>query len=208
MNADPVRGDGASRRPAAIASACALSLIAVPAWAHSGTGLAGGFVEGFAHPFGGGDHLLAMVGVGLWGTFLGRPLIYLLPVIFPLMMVAGAIAAMFAVPLPPVETGIAVSVLALGACIAFAWRAPAWAAMTIVAVFAVFHGCAHGRELPSAADPIGYSLGFVFATGLLHLLGIGLGEWGRRAGQARAVRIAGAAIAMFGAMYLFRALPV
>ena len=87
---------------------------ATPALAHTGTGLPGGFVSGFAHPLGGPDHLLAMVSVGLWGAWLGRPLVHLLPVVFPGMMVAGALAAMAGLPPPPVELGIALSVLVLG----------------------------------------------------------------------------------------------
>ncbi len=151
------------------------SLLPIPAKAHMGTGLPGGFESGFIHPFSGIDHLLAMVSVGLWGAFLGRPLIYVLPVIFPAMMVAGAVMGMFVVPLPPVEVGIALSVLVLGGCIALSIRAPAWAACGVVAIFAVFHGYAHGKELPSAADPVATALGFVLATGLLHVFGICLG---------------------------------
>lgn len=202
MNAMTERGIGRYRYAVA-AVAC---FVAAPAAAHSGTGLAGGFVSGFAHPLSGGDHLLAMICVGVWGAFLGRPLIYVLPVVFPLMMVVGAIAGMVSTASPPVEIAIALSVLSLGACIGFAWRAPIWAAMLIVAGFAVFHGFAHGRELPSAADPVGYSLGFVFATGALHVLGIGLGELGSRMGQTRMLRIAGVAIAMAGLVYLYRAI--
>jgi urease accessory protein len=154
------------------------SLLSNPAAAHTGTGLPGGLVSGFIHPFSGIDHLLAMVSVGLWGAFLGRPLIYVLPVVFPAMMVAGAIMGMFVVPLPPVEIGIALSVLVLGGCIALSVRAPVWAASLVVALFAVFHGYAHGKELPSAADPVSYSAGFVLATGLLHVSGICLGYHG------------------------------
>ena len=179
-----------------------LGLTALPAEAHSGTGLAGGFASGFAHPFGGADHLLAMASVGLWGAFLGRPLVYLLPVIFPLMMVAGAMPGMTGVPLPSVETGIALSVLVLGGCIALAFRAPVWLAMAIVALFAIFHGYAHGRELPSAADPAGYSLGFVLATGLIHIAGIALGLVKGRPGGEAAIRVAGGVVGLAGLAFL------
>ena len=158
-----------------VAAAGVASLLSSSASAHVGTGLPGGWVSGFIHPFSGVDHLLAMVSVGLWGAFLGRPLIHVLPVIFPAMMVAGAIMGMFVVPLPPVEAGIALSVLVLGGCIALSLRAPVWVASLVVAVFAVFHGYAHGKELPSAADPVPYSAGFVLSTGLLHVSGIGIG---------------------------------
>jgi urease accessory protein len=181
-------------------------MFAGQAAAHSGTGLPGGFVSGFRHPFTGIDHLLAMVSVGLWGAFLGRPLIYALPVIFPAVMVGGAVMGMLGVPLPPVEIGIALSVLILGGCIALSWRAPVWAASLIVATFAVFHGYAHGRELPSAADPIGYSVGFVFATGLLHVLGIGIGFLNHRSGAVVATRSLGCGICAMGIWFLCKAI--
>lgn len=174
------------------------ALHAAFASAHGGTGLPGGVAQGFLHPFGGLDHVLAMASVGLWGAFLGRPLIQALPVVFPVVMVVGAALGMFGVPMPPVEIGVALSVLALGAAIAFAWRAHVPVAVLLVAAFALFHGYAHGRELPSAADPVGYSLGFVFATGLLHVLGIGIGAIAHRPRGALAVRALGAAIACIG----------
>lgn len=180
--------------------------IAAPAAAHSGTGLAGGFGSGFSHPFGGFDHLLAMVSVGLWGAFLGRPLIVALPVIFPAVMAIGGSIAIAGLPLPPVELGIALSVLVLGAMIAFAVRAPVWLACSIVAVFAIFHGYAHGKELPSAADPLGYSVGFVLATGLLHVVGIGIGLLNDRPGGIVVTRGLGALIAATGVWFLAMAL--
>jgi len=194
------------RAAAALAAGGAALAFATSAAAHSGTGLPGGFASGFRHPLSGADHLLAMVSVGLWGAFLGRPLIYVLPVVFPGMMVAGAILGMAGVRLPSVEIGIAVSVLVLGGCIAAAVRAPVWAAVLVVGVFAAFHGYAHGKELPSAADPVGYSLGFVFATGLLHVLGIGVGALKNRPGGAAAVRGLGGLIAGMGAWFLCRGL--
>lgn len=189
--------------PGVLIAAGALSL---PAYAHTGTGLAGGFLAGFAHPLSGADHLLAMVSVGLWGAFLGRPLIHLLPVVFPAMMVGGAMLGMFGAPLPPVETGIALSVLVLGACIALAWRAPAWAAVAVVALFALFHGYAHGRELPAAADPVGYSSGFVLATGLLHAAGIALGLLCVRPVGILIARGLGTLIGAAGVWFLLKAL--
>nr|WP_167030203.1 HupE/UreJ family protein [Luteibacter sp. SG786] len=175
------------------------------AMAHAGTGLAGGFAAGFSHPFGGMDHLLAMVSVGLWGAFLGQPLIYRLPVVFPGLMVVGAIFGMAGVALPPVEWGTAFSVLVLGICIAAAWRPPAWFALAVVAVFGLFHGYAHGKELPSAADPVGYAAGFVLVTGSLHVLGIGLGEVKRRRAGMRLLRCAGAIVAAAGVAFVAEA---
>ena len=181
------------------------SLVSNPAAAHTGTGLPGGFGSGFIHPFSGLDHLLAMVSVGLWGAFLGRPLIYVLPVVFPAMMVVGAVMGMFVVPLPPVEIGIALSVLVLGGCIALSVRAPVWAASLVVALFAVFHGYAHGKELPSAADPVSYSVGFVLATGLLHVSGICLGFLNDRPNGMVATRSVGGLIAALGGWFLYQA---
>ena len=171
-----------------------------------GTGLAGGFQSGFLHPLSGFDHLLAMVSVGLWGAFLGRPLIVLLPVIFPAVMAIGGALGIAGVRLPPVEIGIALSVLVLGAMIAGAVRAPVWLACTIVAVFAVFHGYAHGKELPSAADPVGYSVGFVLCTGLLHVAGIGVGLLNDRPGGVVVTRGMGALIAATGVWFLAKAM--
>jgi urease accessory protein len=182
------------------------SLLSNPAASHMGTGLPGGFGSGFMHPLSGFDHLLAMVSVGLWGAFLGRPLSYVLPVVFPAMMVAGAIMGMFGVPLPPVEVGIALSVLVLGTCIALSVRAPVWAASFIVAVFAVFHGYAHGKELPSAADPVSYSVGFVLATGLLHISGICLGFLNDRPNGVVVTRSIGGVVAVLGVWFLYRAI--
>ncbi|HEY6941469.1 HupE/UreJ family protein [Dokdonella sp.] len=181
-------------------------LAALHASAHTGAGLRGGLVAGALHPWTGFDHLLAMVAVGLWGAFLERRLAVALPIAFPLMMVAGAALGMRATPLPPVQPAIATSVLVLGTCIACAWRAPAWLALTIVGVFALFHGYAHGRELPSAADPIGYSAGFVVATGLLHVGGIAFAELATRVPRLPLTRVAGAAIAAAGIAFLDRSL--
>ena len=179
-----------------------LMLIAsTPAMAHEGTGLAGGFGAGFLHPLTGADHMLAMISVGLWGAFLGRPLVFVLPMIFPSLMVFGAGLGMAGVPLPPVETGIAASVLVLGLMILFAVRARIWVACLIVAVFGLFHGYAHGLELPSAADPVGYSAGFVLCTGMLHLSGIALGLLNRSRVGTLALRGAGAAIALCGMLF-------
>ena len=189
-----------------IGLAVALAVLPQAAQAHSSKNLAGGFLAGFAHPFSGPDHLLAMVSVGLWGAFLGRPLIAALPVIFPAVMALGALLAMLGVPQPPIELGVATSVLVLGAAIAAAWRAPVWLACAIVAVFAVFHGFAHGTEIPSLADPIAYSTGFMLATGSLHLAGIGLGTINTLRGGTLITRGIGSAIALAGLYFLSQVL--
>ena len=181
------------------------ALASEAASAHAGTGLAGGFDMGFVHPLTGFDHLLAMISVGLWGAVLGRPLIYALPVVFPGVMVLGAVLGMFAIPVPAIELGIALSVAVLGICIALTMRAPVWAAAVIVGTFALFHGYAHGRELPSAADPLGYSAGFVLATGLLHVFGICVGFVNERPGGVAVTRGIGALIGAAGVWFLVRA---
>ncbi len=181
-------------------------LFAGPALAHSGTGLPGGFMAGFLHPLSGPDHLLAMVSVGLWGAFLGRPLIVALPVIFPTVMAIGGLLAMAGAPAPPIELGIALSVVVLGALIAGAVSAPVWVACLIVGFFAIFHGYAHGKELPSAADPIGYSVGFVLSTGLLHVCGIGIGLLHGRPGGMAIMRGLGGLIFLSGLWFLWKAI--
>lgn len=186
----------------AITAALFLLLIADAALAHEAEGFAGGFVSGFLHPLFGWDHVVAMVAVGLWGAFLGVPAIWLLPVVFPLVMAVGGAAGVAGMPLPGVEAGIAASALVLGAMVALAARPPLWAAAVIVGVFAVFHGHAHGTELPHAANPLAYSAGFVISTGLLHLSGIALGLAARwRAGRL-AIRAGGGAIALAGVGFL------
>lgn len=181
---------------------------ASPAWAHDGAAMGGGFLTGFAHPFSGPDHLLAMVAVGLWGAFLGRPLIALFPIIFPCVMTFGAILGMLGTPMLPIELGIALSVLALGVAVAYAWRAPLWLAVIAVGVFALCHGYAHGRELPSMVDPVAFSLGFVLATGSLHVVGIAIGSCARTVRGAVAVRVSGGAIALAGCFYLAASLGI
>ncbi|WP_296709106.1 HupE/UreJ family protein [Rhodoblastus sp.] len=172
------------------------------ALAHSGAGVVGGFVGGFKHPILGLDHLVAMVAVGLWGAFLGMPAIWLLPVVFPLVMAIGGAFGIAGAPLPSVETVIAISAIVLGLCVAFAFRPPLWIAACIVGVFAFFHGHAHGTELPSTANPLSFALGFVIATGLLHLCGVGLGLLTRYQIGNYVVRAGGAAIAAVGVAFL------
>jgi urease accessory protein len=149
--------------------------------------------------------MLAMVAVGIWGAFLGRPLIVLLPMLFPAMMVFGGALGMLGTPMPPVEVGIALSVVLLGLAIAGAIRAPVVLACAIVAVFALFHGYAHGTELPSAADPIGYSAGFVMSTGSLHVAGIGIGKLRDLPRGTVMLRAIGAAVAVCGLWFFWRA---
>lgn len=178
-------------------------LPASPTWAHSGD-VVGGFLGGMAHPVLGPDHVAAMVAVGLWGAFLGSPAIVLLPIVFPLVMAAGGALGILGVPLPGTEIGIAVSAVLLGLAVVFAVRPPLWLAAALVGVFAIFHGHAHGAELPAGADALAYSLGFVVATGLLHLAGIALGLLAQWPAGCVAVRGAGGLIALAGIVFLAR----
>ncbi len=186
--------------------AAVLSTISTPASAHSAKSLSLGFVGGFLHPLSGPDHLLAMISVGLWGAFLGRPLIYLLPVVFPTVMAFGGVLGMAQVPFPRVEIGIAISVIVLGVAILWRWRAPVWLAAVIVGIFGLFHGYAHGLELPSMANPVSFSLGFVLATGMLHVLGICIGLLRDRPRGEALLRGMGAVIAAAGGWFLYMAL--
>jgi urease accessory protein len=181
---------------------CAAIAVA-PAFAHSGS-VTGGFAGGFVHPLFGPDHIVAMIAVGLWGAFLGAPAIWLLPITFPLVMAFGGVLGIIGVPIPGVEIGIAVSAIVLGLMVALAARPPLWIAAVIVGVFAIFHGHAHGTELPAAADAVAFSLGFVIATGMLHLCGIAFGLLSRWPAGRIAVRAAGAAIALAGVAFLSR----
>ena len=130
-----------------------LYLLPGPAAAHIIQGAQGGFGSGFAHPLTGPDHFLAMFAVGLWGAQMGGRQVWTLPVTFPLIMVVGGVIGMLGVPLPAIEIGIALSILALGLAIALAWRPAEWIALILIAYFALCHGYAHGAELPLSADP-------------------------------------------------------
>lgn len=176
------------------------------AQAHSEGGVVGGFISGFLHPLTGLDHIAAMVAVGIWGAFLGAPAMWLLPVIFPLVMAFGGALGILGIPLPGVEVAIALSGVVLGLMIVFTVRPPLWVAALLVGFFAIFHGYAHGVELPHAANAVTYAVGFVIATGMLHLAGISMGlmirwPWGRIA-----VRACGGVIAAAGFAFLFSAL--
>jgi urease accessory protein len=176
-------------------------MLIAPALAHTGEGT-GGFVSGLAHPVFGLDHVVAMVAVGLWGVFLRAPAIWLLPVVFPLVMAFGGVLGILGLPLPAVETGIASSAIVLGLMVALAARPPLWAAAVLVGAFAIFHGYAHGKELPDGANAVAFSAGFVIATGLLHLTGIAFGLLTRWPAGRLAVRGAGGVIALVGLAYL------
>jgi urease accessory protein len=178
-----------------------LAVFLLPALAQAHPGVPGhthGFANGLAHPLTGLDHICAMVAVGLWAAQRGGRALWLVPSVFVSVMILGGVLGMAAVPIPFVEPGIAASVLVLGVLIAAAVRLPLPASALLVGLFAVFHGYAHGAEMPASASGLAYGLGFVAATASLHLSGIGLGLLAQRFGSARLVRYAGAAIAACG----------
>lgn len=176
------------------------------ACAHIGSGEAGGFLIGVLHPVSGFDHVLAMVAVGLWGAQLGPPAVWLLPVAFPMMMACGGMLGLMGIPLPGVEAGIAVSAIVLGVMVLFEVWTPLSVALAIVAFFAIFHGHAHGTELPEGQSGILYSMGFVIATGSLHGVGILIGLIHRWNFGRLSLRGAGAVVMIGGIYFLWRAL--
>jgi urease accessory protein len=185
--------------------AIVFAAIATPALAHTGVGDTTSFAHGFLHPLGGQDHVLAMVAVGLLAALMGDRALWLLPLSFVTMMAGGAALALDGARLALAEMGIAASVVALGAAIAFRRNMPVALAMAFVGFFAIFHGHAHGTEMPNTASGFAYGAGFVLATALLHACGIGLGSGlgtladhrGRRIAQ-----LAGGAMALAGVAIL------
>jgi urease accessory protein len=181
------------------------ALLPMTAFAHAESGQAAGFLAGLHHPVSGLDHVLAMVAVGLWGAILGAPALWVLPVAFPVMMAMGGLLGLMGVPVPGVEIGIALSAIVLGGAVLAQLRPSLGLATAIVAIFAIFHGHAHGTELPEGASGLLYSLGFVIATGLLHGVGILIGEANRWTAGRQAVRAAGGGVAAAGLFFLWRA---
>lgn len=195
---------GAQRSPWTPVLAFAVGLLLLtdhPAAAHI-VDQAAGFSSGFEHPLTGLDHCLAMLAVGIWGAQMGGRAVWTLPVTFPLIMTLGGIAGMAGLPMPSVELGIALSIMVLGASIAAAWRPSEFVALAIISVFALFHGYAHGAELPRAADPANYAVGFVIATGMIHVLGIGVGLLLSRPFRGVLAQALGGLIALGGVWFL------
>ena len=172
----------------------------LPAAAHVGHGETDGFIHGFMHPIGGLDHMLAMVSVGMLAALLGGRALWMVPASFMAMMAVGAALAMSGFDLPFVELGISLSVIALGVAVALQLPLPMIGAMAFVGFFAVFHGLAHGAEMPVDASGASYGAGFLLATALLHLAGLVMGlvlaRWASKADVIS--RVAGGAIAVAG----------
>jgi urease accessory protein len=174
-----------------------------PSIAEAHPGLhAHGFADGFAHPFTGLDHLCAMVAVGYWAASLGGSARWIAPAAFVCLMAMGALLGLNAVALPAVEYGIAASVVALGLLVAFDVRMPVAAAAALVGGFALFHGYAHGSEMPAASNALYYGGGFLLATVMLHAIGLTLGSL--RMNRVFG-RLAGGAIALTGCYFAFAA---
>jgi urease accessory protein len=195
----PVRKHGSILAVALLATLWAPSVLA-----HLLQGEAHGFVTGFMHPISGADHVLAMVAVGLWGAQLGAPAIWVLPVAFPLVMAMGGMLGFLGVPVPGVEFGIAASAIVLGTAVAFELRPPLVIAALMVGCFAIFHGYAHGTELPPGQSVLLYSVGFVIATGCLHAVGIGVGTVHRRRWGRQLLRVAGTVVAAGGIFFMWQ----
>ena len=159
------------------------------AWAHPGHDAAVGFSHGFIHPVTGLDHILAMIAVGMFAANLGGRALWAVPLTFVGVMAIGGALGMAGIAVPMVEVGIAASVIILGLMVTLRWKAPVTAAMALVGVFAIFHGHAHGAEMPVDASGLHYALGFILATTLLHVVGIGFGLGVARLGQRTAPRL-------------------
>jgi len=188
---------------AAMAFALPAVLLAAPAEAHTFGAWGAGFPQGFMHPLLGLDHELAMVGVGFWAGQLGGRARWLVPLAFVAAMTLGGLLGLAGIMLPGVELGIGASILLIGLLVALRSRLPISISMGSVAGFAIFHGMAHGAEAPEAASPLLYCLGFILATALLHMAGIGLAAGLEQARRHRLAprhsdRLAGAATGLLG----------
>jgi urease accessory protein len=181
-----------------------VAMISSGAEAHTGF-VANGFMHGFMHPISGWDHILAMIAVGLWAAQLAssglKRAVWMVPLSFVSMMVIGGILGISGIPLPFVEQGILASVLVFGALVLAGVRLPITASAAIVGLFAIFHGHAHGAEIPATSSGLAYALGFALATALLHASGIAFGLIAQRRLSSLALRVAGAAVTL-GGVYL------
>jgi len=175
-----------------------LFLLPGVALAHTGAGEATGFMHGLSHPIGGADHVLAMLAVGLWAAQIGGRALWAIPGTFVFVMILGGVLGFYGISVPFVEGGILVSVLVFGVLIAGAFKFPIIVSALIVGVFALFHGHAHGAEMPFAIGAVSYSIGFALATAILHTAGIAFGMLLQRIDLEKVNRFAGGAIALSG----------
>jgi urease accessory protein len=192
-------------KSAFLRSRLTLTFAAAPtlAMAHTGVGSNVGFVHGFVHPIGGIDHVLAMVAVGMFAVNLARRALWAVPLTFMALMAVGGAAGILGMPLPHVELGIALSIVVFGLLVATRLEWPVTAAMALVGLFAIFHGHAHGSEMPIDASVAAYAFGFLVATGLLHLTGVAIGFGiAAQAGSRRITQVGGSEPAAVGLMML------
>ena len=182
-------------------AAAGMVLMPTVALAHTGVGNTSGFVDGFGHPISGLDHVLAMLIVGVFAWQLGGRALWLVPMTFVGVMAVGGMLGVAGIGIPFVEIGIALSVVVLGAIVAFDVKAPIAMAMGVVGLFAMFHGHAHGAEIPENAGGVAYAAGFMIATALLHLAGISIGFLIGTADK-RLVRLAGGLTTVAGVVLL------
>ena len=190
------------RKLSLVAGVAALAVTAGTAQAHGLDASGAGFAAGFAHPLSGLDHLLAMGAVGLWATQLGGRALWQVPLAFLTMMAVGSLAGFTGLPIPAVEVGIVSSLLVLGALVAMSARLPVAIGAALVGLFALFHGHAHGTEMPQAASAALYGLGFVLATAFLHAAGLAFGTVGANGIGRWAVRLGGAGVTAAGLLLL------
>lgn len=191
------------------AFAACLILVPTVAFAHPGFDHSHNFVDGFMHPLSGLDHVLAMVAAGLFAAQLGGRALWLVPASFVVVMALAGMAGMTGFALPMVEASIALSVIVLGATIAFDFTMPTVTAMGMVAFFAIFHGYAHGTEMGQTTAGLPFGMGFVAATAALHALGAGLGICATKLATVYGpliVRFSGSAAAMIGIVLLMHAI--
>ncbi|MBM3483031.1 MAG: HupE/UreJ family protein [Alphaproteobacteria bacterium] len=190
------------RRILAAGAAALTALVATGASAHPGHGVEASIASGFVHPFGGIDHILAMIGVGLWGAQIGGRALWQLPLAFVAALLVGALVGLGGAGLPAMEIGIAGSVAVLGLAVLFGAKVPAWVGFGVAALFGLFHGQAHGVEMPVAGSAASYIIGMVAATLVLHAVGATLGLAARRSELRLVLRFGGAAIAVVGGLML------
>jgi urease accessory protein len=188
-----------------VATLLALLLVPAPVWAHPGHGAHADFVQGLLHPASGIDHVLVMLGVGLFAALLGGKALWRLPLAFLAAMALSATAAAWQYPLPGIEMAIAATVLLMGLLLARGKPVSLALAMPLVAVFACVHGQAHGAEIPANAAGIAYGAGFLVATAVLHAAGALGGLALARIGQSRSLaftRLVGAGMSAAGVVLL------
>ena len=182
-----------------------IGLITTTAYAHDGGNVPlGGFISGLIHPVLGYDHLFAMLSVGIISAQIGGKAIWRVPATFVIVMAIGGAFGLMNIGSLPAEFGIALSLVLLGGAIAAERQLPTWITMIIVGVFAVFHGYAHGLEMPASAKPVTFALGFLLGTAIIHIAGVFIGDISQHYERGKIIlRVAGGLIAIYGLLLIF-----